>query len=380
MKIATMLAGALALGLAVSPLGLSSAQAEGLDFLKNVKKSDGPYRIGFSNGFIGNAWRAQHVEGVEKTAAELKEAGIVSEVVIVNSTSGASGQISQINSLLAQGIDALVVNPVSAEPLMPIVQRAIDSGILVVVADNPLPMENVLNVSLDHTQYWGISTEWLIETLGDKGNIVAIEGLAGNTANDWRVRARDEVLAKHPDVKLLASVTGGWDQAQAREAMAGLLAAHGSDINGVLIQDVMNEGVIRAYKAAGAPLPPLTGDYVHSYFKLWKSDPELVSATVANPPGIGSDSLRIAVELLQGKELDTGKLVPNPLNPQFSNTILISQPYVVEREGNTSRSWCTEETQCISLDEALAKLDGLSDNAALDKTLSQEEVRTRYFK
>ena len=112
MKLATMLAGALALGLAVSPLAFSSAQAEGLDFLKHVKKSDGPYKIGFSNGFIGNAWRAQHVEGVEKTAAELKDAGVISEVIVVNSTSGASGQISQINSLLAQGIDALVVNPV----------------------------------------------------------------------------------------------------------------------------------------------------------------------------------------------------------------------------------------------------------------------------
>lgn len=379
MKIATMLAGALALGLSVSTFGLV-AQAEGVDFLKNIKKSDGPYKIGFSNGFIGNAWRAQHVEGVEKTAAELKEAGIASEVIIVNSTSGASGQISQINSLLAQGIDALVVNPVSAEPLMPIVQRAIDSGILVVVADNPLPMENVLNVSLDHTQYWGISTEWLIEAIGGKGNIVAVEGLAGNTANDWRVRARDAVLAKHPDVKLLASAAGGWDQAQAREVMAGFLAAYGDDINGVLIQDVMNEAVIRAYKAAGATLPPLTGDYVNSYFKLWKNDPELVTAAVANPPGIGSDSLRIAVELLQGKELNEAKLVPNPLNSAFTNTILISQPYVVEREANTSRSWCTEETQCISLDEAMAKLEGMGDNAALDKTLTQEEVRSRYFK
>jgi len=379
MKIATMLAGALALGLSVSTFGLA-AQAEGVDFLKNIKKSDGPYKIGFSNGFIGNAWRAQHVEGVEKTAAELKEAGIASEVIIVNSTSGASGQISQINSLLAQGIDALVVNPVSAEPLMPIVQRAIDSGILVVVADNPLPMENVLNVSLDHTQYWGISTEWLIEAIGGKGNIVAVEGLAGNTANDWRVRARDAVLARHPDVKLLASAAGGWDQAQAREVMAGFLAAYGEDINGVLIQDVMNEAVIRAYKAAGATLPPLTGDYVNSYFKLWKNDPELVTAAVANPPGIGSDSLRIAVELLQGKELNEAKLVPNPLNSAFTNTILISQPYVVEREANTSRSWCTEETQCISLDEAMAKLEGMGDNAALDKTLTQEEVRSRYFK
>ncbi|MBE2274798.1 MAG: substrate-binding domain-containing protein [Rhodobacteraceae bacterium] len=375
MKLASLLAGASMLCLAAA-----AASADDLAFLKNVDHGDGPFKIGFSNGFIGNAWRAQHVEGVEKAAAELKEAGLVSDVIVVNSTSGASGQIAQINSLLAQGIDALVINPVSAEPLMPIVQRAVDSGVLVVVADNPLPMDNVLNVSLDHTQYWGISTEWLIDAIGGKGNIVAIEGLAGNTANDWRVRARDAVLAEHPDVTLLSSVIGGWDQAQAREAMAGLLTAYGDQINGVLIQEVMNEGAIRAYKAAGVAVPPLTGDYVLSYLKLWKADPELQSVAVANPPGVGSDALRITVELLSGGTLDTEKLVANPLNADFSNTILIPEPYVVEREANTTRPWCSEQVKCISLDEAIALLDGQSDAASLDSTLTQDEVRALYFK
>lgn len=360
-------------------LAALAAQAQDLPFLKNVDHGEGPFKIGFSNGFIGNAWRAQHVEGVEKAAEELKAAGAVSEVIVVNSTSGASGQISQINSLLAQGIDALVVNPVSAEPLMPIIQRAIASGVLVVVADNPLPMEDVLNVSLNHTQYWGIETEWLVETLGGKGNIVAIEGLAGNTANDWRVRARDEVLAQHPDVTLLASVIGGWDQAKAREEMAGLLAAHGDKIDGVLIQEVMNDGVVRAYKAAGVAMPPLTGDYVNAFLKMWKNDPDLNTISVANPPGIGADALRITVELLQGGTLNAGKLVPNPLSPEFTNTILISEPFVVEREANTTRSWCSEEVQCISLDEALKMLEAQPDNASLDKALSQDEVRQRYF-
>lgn len=361
-------------------LAVSAAGAEELPFLKNVDHGKGPFKIGYSNGFIGNGWRVQHVEGVEKAGEELKKAGLVSEVIVVNSTSGASGQIAQVNSLLAQGIDALVINPVSAEPLMPIVQRAVASGVLVVVADNPLPMEDVLNVSLDHTQYWGIETEWLIDAIGGKGNIVAIEGLAGNTANDWRVRARDAVLAKHPDVKLLASATGGWDQAQSREAMAGMLAAHGDQIDGVLIQEVMNDGAIRAYKAAGVEMPPLTGDYTLSFLKYWKNTPELTSVAVNNPPGIGTDAFRIAVELLAGGKLNTDKLVANPLDPETKNTLLISEPYVVEREANTTRPWCSAETECISVDQAITLMDGMADDATLDKALSQDEVRALYFK
>lgn len=357
---------------------VSPACADEAPFLKNVTGHKAPFTIGVSNGFIGNAWRAQFVADIEDVAAELKAQGDVKDVVVVNSTSGANGQISQINSLLARGIDALVINPVSGEALKPVVARAVASGVLVVVADNPLDLPDVLNVSLDHTQYWGIETQWLVETLGGKGNIVAIEGLAGNTANDWRVRARDAVLKNNPNVKLLASVPGQWDQATAREAMTGLLAAH-ADIDGVLIQEVMPEGAIRAFTAAGKPLKPITGDYVHSYLKMWKGNPELTSVVVANSPGIGADALRITADLLRGKKLKPDMLVPNPLDPSYKNTILISEPYVIERTANTGRSWCTPQTRCISLDEALTLLQGKPDNHSLDSFMSADQVRQLYF-
>lgn len=363
----------------ISLAAMSAASAQDLSFLKNAGGHEKPFTIGVSNGFIGNAWRAQFVADIEEVAAELKADGDVKDVIVVNSTSGANGQISQINSLLARGIDALVINPVSGEALKPVVARAIASGVLVVVADNPLDMADVLNISLDHTQYWGIETQWLVETLNGKGNIVAIEGLAGNTANDWRVRARDEVLARNPDVKLLASVPGQWDQATAREAMTGLLAAH-DNIDGVLIQEVMPEGAIRAFTASDTALKPLTGDYVHSYLKFWKNTPDLTSVVVANPPGIGADALRIATEILRGKTLNAEALVANPIDPSYKNTILVPEPYVIEREANTGRPWCTETTKCLSLDEALGMLDGKPDNHSIDSFMSADAIRKHYFK
>ncbi|MCR6497403.1 ABC transporter substrate-binding protein [Shinella sp. CPCC 101442] len=363
----------------VITLAAVPAASEDLPFLKNAAGHEKPFTIGVSNGFIGNAWRAQFVADIEAVAAELKADGDVKDVIVVNSTSGANGQITQINSLLSRGIDALVINPVSGEALKPVVARAVAAGVLVVVVDNPLDMPDVLNVPLDHTQYWGIETQWLVETLNGKGNIVAIEGLAGNTANDWRVRARDEVLAKNSDVKLLASVPGQWDQATAREAMTGLLAAH-DNIDGVLIQEVMPEGAIRAFTAAGVPLKPMTGDYVHSYLKYWKDTPELLSVVVANPPGVGADALRIATELLRGNTLNTEALVANPINPSYKNTIVVPEPYVIEREANTGRNWCTETTKCISLDEALKLLDGKPDNYSIDSFMSADGIRKHYFK
>ena len=97
-----------------------------------------------------------------------------------------------------------------------------------------------------------------------------MEGLAGNTANDLRVKERDAILKNFPDIKLMDSVPGGWDQAQARQVMTGMIAAH-PKIDAVLTQDVMVEGEMLAFESSGRPLPLITGDYTHSFLKKWKS-------------------------------------------------------------------------------------------------------------
>jgi len=364
--------------LVAAMLFCGTAAADEPAYIKNAKGHEAPFTVGVSNGYIGNTWRAQFLADIEAVAEELKADGDFEEITVVNSTSGASGQISQINSLLSSDVDALVINPVSGEALKPVIARAIAAGVLVVIADDPLGSEDALNVVLNQAQFWGIQTEWMVEKLNGKGKIVAIEGLAGNTANDWRVRARDAVLEKNPGVELLASVPGAWDQAKAREAMTGLLAAH-SQIDGVLIQDVMAEGVIRAYRAAQKPLPPMSGDYIHSFLKLWKKTPDLEAIVVGNPPGIGADALRVTAELLRGGKLKTDLLVENPVHPEMKNTILIPEPFVIEREGNKDREWCQVGTECISLDEALKRLEGKPDTQALDGYLTAKETRERYF-
>lgn len=338
-----------------------------------------PFTIGVSNGYIGNNWRAQFVEDIKDVANRLKAQGDVKDVIIVNATSGVSDQIAQINSLINRGVDALVINPVSAEALKPVLLRAMAQRILVVIADDPLPLPGVLNVVLNQYQYWQIETEWLAKQLKGKGNIVSIEGLAGNSANEWRVRGRNDVLKKYPQVKLLASVPGGWDQAQARTVMTSLLSAH-SDIDGVLAQDVESEGIIRAFQSVGRDLPPMTGDYVHSFLKLWNSLPNLQTMAVVNPPAIGADALWVAAELLRGRKLKASSLVENPFSSSgVRDTILIPEPYVIERKANPTATWITPGTESISLAQALAMLAGKPDGAAVDKVMSEEEILSMYF-
>ena len=356
----------------------SSAFAIDVNPEEQAAKHKPPFKVGVSNGYLGNTWRAQFVEDLEKVAEELKKDGDFSRIDILSSTSGAPGQIAQINSMINSGVDALVINPVSGEALKPVITRALAAGILVVIADDPLDHPGAVTVTVDQAQEQLGQLDWLIDKLKGKGNIVFIDGLAGNTASEWRVKARRPVLEKYPDIKVVAEVPGGWDPAKAREIMSSLLAAH-NDIDGVLIQDVMADGVVRAYEAAGRPVPPIGGDYVHAFLKVWK-DKNLDALTLITPPAIGADTLRFTAALLRGAHLKPDALKPSPINPSVVNTIVVPSPYVVSTTGDTSKPWCqTKGTECISVDQALKLLEGKPDSATLDHTVSQDQILDYYF-
>ena len=62
---------------------VSAAAAAEPDFMANVAKHKPPFKIGVSNGYIGNTWRAQFVSDIEKVAGELKGQGDIASVTVL---------------------------------------------------------------------------------------------------------------------------------------------------------------------------------------------------------------------------------------------------------------------------------------------------------
>lgn len=160
-------------------------------------------------------------------------------------------QKALVGEALAIAPDAVVFVPVDDKQMVPDLARFAQAGIPVVTCINRIDGKVASFVGSDDVAVGCTAAQALIEGLGGKGGIVAIEGTpVAPTSRDRTVGLR-KVLAETPAVTLLGSGVGYFQQAPAKAEMERLLAEHPA-IDGVWTSnDVMAFGVLEALKAAG---------------------------------------------------------------------------------------------------------------------------------
>ena len=84
-------------------------------------------KIGFSQGTMESSWRVNMVERNKKWFDE--NIADKAELTITNAENNASKQVTDVEGLLASGIQILVISPVTADALTPVVKQAMDSGV-----------------------------------------------------------------------------------------------------------------------------------------------------------------------------------------------------------------------------------------------------------
>ncbi|NWG20855.1 MAG: substrate-binding domain-containing protein [Chloroflexi bacterium] len=270
------------------------------------------FTIGISNPFISSEYRTQMIQSLIDVNKEYMDAGITNELVIESADTDVAGQIQQLQNLINKGVDAILVNPSDVNGLNDTLQEAVSKGIIVISVDQELNTPNVYNVGIDQKEWARISARWLAEKLGGQGNIVLIEGFPGHPANVARMDGVEEVLKEYPNIKVLARDTGKWDEATGQQVMSNFLASF-PNLDGYWTQDGMAIGAMQAVLAANpSKFPVVVGEGRCQFLQLWdqrlKEDPNFETIAVANPPGVSPTGLRIAVNMLQGKQVDKSKL------------------------------------------------------------------------
>lgn len=337
----------------------ASLVAMGLSLTAGIAPAaDKTYKIALSNGWVGSEWRTQMIEETRAAAAEWAKRGVKIEVVVQSRDMDAQTQIADVRNFINDGVNAIIINPNSPTAFNPVFAQAAKAGILVIATDGEVTSKDAKFVGIDQKDWAEKSAAWLVESLGGKGNVVTINGIAGHPANQARVAGVKEVFAKHPGIKVLNEANADWDNAKAQQVTQTLLATY-PNLNGVWTQDGQAEGVWRALETAGkVNTIHATGELRASFLRQW-SFKKWNSAASINPPGCMANALHVAVLMLEGGKLKDGAMGGPNGNALYLPTKVISNK---------------------NLDEALKEVQGKPDHAFVSLLLTPDELKQRFFR
>ncbi|MCU1424141.1 MAG: periplasmic binding protein/LacI transcriptional regulator [Microbacteriaceae bacterium] len=215
-------------------------------------------------------------------------------------------QATQLDQFINQGVDAIVVVPVQADSLGPQVDAAVAAGIPIVPVNAALNNDKVSgNVQPDDVAAGEQEAQMMVDELGGKGNVVILQGPLGQSGELQRQEGIENVLAKNPDIKVLAQDTANWKRDEAVNKVKNWISAFGDDIDGVIAQnDDMGLGALAAFKEAGKTVPIVGIDGIEDGLNAVKSG-EFIGTMLQNGTVELSAGLAVAAAIADGDDVDT---------------------------------------------------------------------------
>ncbi|GAA2354324.1 substrate-binding domain-containing protein [Nonomuraea africana] len=197
--------------------------------------------------------------------AKMKELCPTCEVLYQNAGADAAKQQQQANSALAQGVKAIVIDPVDSAAAATIVQSAQAQKVPIIAYDRPIPAAKAdYYVSFDNEKIGSLIAQSLVDEVkkkGGDGGLLVVNGSPTDAAAQL-IKKGIHSAVDPSGLKLLAEYdTPGWQPNKAQEWVSGQIAQFPGQIAGVVAaNDGTAGGSIAAFKAADTPVPPVSGN------------------------------------------------------------------------------------------------------------------------
>jgi len=243
-----------------------------------------PWKIGYIAFAITNQYNQDSLNGLQKQFAIAKAAGLVQGDLLTNipatmAASTGEQQISAIQQMVRQGVNAIILEPVDSVAEAPAINAAGQAGVPVILADTP-PAPNTQYAVSAWSQNQVEADAGALKII-KSGNIVIVRGIAGNE-ND--VVLSNQALAdlkKCPNIHVAATLYGNWDEGTAKTVVSQYIAAHPQPLAGAIQDGGMMAGVIEAFQAAGVKVPPISGGECYGGDLSWWLSHKSTYQTVA---------------------------------------------------------------------------------------------------
>jgi len=248
-------------------------------------------------------------EGVEKVAAENN-----ADLIYLAPTKpyNLEEQTRLVEDLIEKKVDGIVLVPVDSAGIVPVIEKANKAGIPVALANtNATGGEVVTFSAIENYDAMTLVTEYMVKKLGGKGKVIILEGTPGSQTTVDRLKAQQDVLAKYPDIEILASQTAEFQRAKAMQVMENLLQTY-PEIDAVLCgNDEEALGAIEALEAAGRLQDTLVSGFDANDDALKAVYEGRMVVTCDQQPGKqGGDALLALIDYINGKTVPKRIVTP----------------------------------------------------------------------
>ena len=307
---------------------------------------------------VGVSWSNFQEERWKTDEAAIKAAleAAGNKYISADAQTSAAKQLTDIESLIAQGANALIVLAQDSEAIGPAIEKATAEGIPVVGYDRLIENPDAYYITFDNKEVGRMQAREVFKAKPE-GNYVFIKGASTDPNSDFLYSGQIEVLKEAIDSGKIKNVgeayTDGWKPEAAQKNMEQFLTANNNKVDAVVSSnDGMAGGVVAALEAQGlagaVPVSGQDGDKAAlnrvalgtQTVSVWKDSREL-----------GKKAAEIANELAAGKSMDeiegTVKFSGGPKGVEMNSYFIAPLPITKENLNTViDAGWISKEEAC----------------------------------
>ncbi|MEG1575414.1 MAG: substrate-binding domain-containing protein [Clostridium sp.] len=288
----------------------TTVAAETTEVESNAPAGDKKYVIGLAMNTQTNPFFVDVKDGVQKAADEL---GV--ELYITDAQDDPTIQMKDVENLITKKPDCIIIDTCDSDAIVSSIEACNEAGIPVFTMDREANGGKVIShIGYDAIKSGKLAGQYLVDTLGGKGNIVEIQGIMGTNVAQNRSKGFNEIISANPDMKIVACQVADFDRAKGMSVMENILQAN-DHIDGLYAaNDEMLLGALEAIEAAGRldEITMIGCDAIDDTLEAIKS--KKVEATIAEPPFfLGKAILTSAYDYLEGKTVEPYVILDNKL-------------------------------------------------------------------
>ncbi|WP_123043303.1 ABC transporter substrate-binding protein [Cohnella candidum] len=295
-----------------SPSASQSSQPAASESAKPSEEPAKKLKIGLTVPNLSNPFFVAMSKGAQEVAAKYN-----AEVTVVAADQDLAKQTQQIEDFITQKVDLILLSPFDSKGIAGAVQQAKAANIPVVALDGSAEGGIDSVVMTDNVEAGRLVGEYLAKRLNGKGNIVVIDGPPVSAVTD-RIKGFNEVLAKYPDIKVVANQNGEGNREKALTLMESILQAN-KKIDAVFcINDEEGVGVKIAQEQAGRQdeFFIVGVDGAPSAADALKEKKSYAATSAQFPNQMAIQGVELALKVIKGEKVEPQFLIPPQLITQ----------------------------------------------------------------